>query len=154
MTDQVKLRSNAREDLIALYLRLNGYFSTGFIIHSPDRGNIYTEIDALSIRLPHNTEPERQILPSPYLETSSQHADLLICEVKGRGRPLQFNDALRDNIGAIESILRWAGLIPRSRVPSIARKLQVIMQPTNIARQGIPTVTISKRTRVRAIICS
>src|SRR5690348_9082718 len=116
MPDQAKLRSNAREDLVALYLRLNGYFSTGFIIHSPAHNNIYTEIDSLSIRHPHNAEPEREILPSPSLEPSSEQTDLLICEVKGRGQLLQLNDALRDNTGAIESALRWAGLIPSSRI--------------------------------------
>lgn len=148
-----KLRSNAQEDLVALYLRLNGYFPTKFIVHSPVHMNIYTEIDVLAVRHPHNAEPEREIQPSPYLEPSNEQIDLLICEVKGRGQ-LQFNPALRNSLGAIESVLRWGGIIPQRRVPLIAQQLQALMQPANIARPDIPTVNISKKARVRAIMCS
>jgi hypothetical protein len=56
-----KPRNYTQEDLLKLYLRLNRFFITGFIIHSPDLGKNRTEIDALAIRLQHNAEPERVV---------------------------------------------------------------------------------------------
>ncbi len=38
-------KSNFYEILTMLYLRLNGYFTTGLILHSPEWGQAETEID-------------------------------------------------------------------------------------------------------------
>src|SRR5947208_601368 len=79
-------RSRLQESLLHLYLRLNGFFVTGFIVHSPVRGNLRTEIDALAIRMGYHAEPERLIVPSSYfLGPAEGKIDLLICEVKGQG---------------------------------------------------------------------
>lgn len=43
-------KSDIQETLVLLYLRLNGYFGTGFIVHAPQRNK--TEMDVLAIRLP------------------------------------------------------------------------------------------------------
>lgn len=149
-----KPRSDVQQNLLNLYLRLSGFFVTGFIVHSPDPGKSRTEIDALAIRLPFNNEPEREILPSPYLDISSDFTDLLICEVKSRGQSLQFNPALRNSIPAIESVLRWAGLFNEDEVLDLAPKLQAQLQPPQFPRQDIPTVQGPRNTRIRGIICS
>ena len=83
--DQAKRRSVLEEELLQLYLRLNGYFVTGFIVHSSIHGRNKTEVDALAVRFPYNAEPERGLGPSPLLEPSATLLDLLICEVKSRG---------------------------------------------------------------------
>ena len=91
-----KVKSKAQEDLALLYLRLNGFFVTGFIAHSPIHGQNLTEIDALALRMPYSAEPEREVGPHGLLDLSSNHTDLIICEVKSRGKPLRFNGALTE----------------------------------------------------------
>jgi len=147
-------RSRTQENLLNLYLRLNGFFVTSFIVHSPAPGKNRTEIDALAVRHPYNGEPERVIGPSPYLETSSELTDLLICEVKSEGRPLQFNEALRDSIPAIKSVLRWAGLFREEELQDLASEFQTRLQPSYSPRQDIPSAPGPRSTRVRAILCS
>jgi hypothetical protein len=147
-------RSRTQENLLNLYLRLNGFFVTGFIVHSPALGKNRTEIDALAVRHPYNDEPERVIRPSPYLETSSELTDLLICEVKSKRQPLHFNKPLRDSIPAIKSVLRWAGLFRDEEVQELASKLQTRLQPSDPPGQDIPSVLGPRSTRVRAILCS
>lgn len=153
MTDQKK-RSRLQENLLNLYLRLNGYFVTGFIAHSPEWGDNRTEIDALAVRHPHNDEPERLIKPSPYLETSTEHVDLLICEVKSRGQQLQFNETLRETPDALISVLRWSGLFYEQEIFEVAHRLLPLLQPSSKASQEIPCIIGPRNTRVRAILCS
>jgi len=153
MTDQKK-RSRLQENLLNLYLRLNGYFLTGFIAHSPEWGKNRAEIDALAVRHPHNTEPERLIKPSTYLEVSSKYVDLLICEVKSRGQQLQFNEALRETPDALISILRWAGLFYEPEIFALANQLLPLLQPSAESRQVVPCVIGPRNTRVRAVLCS
>lgn len=148
-----KKRSQLQENLLNLYLRLNGYFVTGFIVHSPEYGRNRAEIDALAIRHPYNDEPEREIRPSPYLDPSTQFIDLLICEVKSRGQQLQFNEALRNSFQSLASVLRWAGLFPENKLQIIVNHVQPKLQPSNPPRQEIPCY-IANGTRIRPILCS
>lgn len=149
-----KERSRIQENLLNLYLRLNGFFVTGFIIHSAEYGCIRSEIDALGIRLPFNDEPERAVAPSPYLDTSSVYTDLLICEVKSRGQSLQFNPALYDSRQSIESVLRWSGLFRHDEIDSLAPLIQDRMRPNATTNLGIPTVLGPRDTRIRMILVS
>ncbi len=148
--DTDKHRSRLQENLLSLYLRLNGFFVSGFIVHSSEPGKNITEVDTLAIRHPYHCEPEREIGTSPFLETSNEFIDLLICEVKSRGQSLQFNDSMHTSALAIESILRWAGLFETQLVSDLALQVQSIFNDTG---QSIPTV-IHDRIRVRAILCS
>jgi hypothetical protein len=66
--DGAKKRSDVQEALLQLYPRLNGYFTTGFVVQSPDWGRNKAQIDALAVRLPLNREPERLLGSSPFLE--------------------------------------------------------------------------------------
>ena len=98
---------------MSLYLRLNGFFVTGFIVHSPLHGQNRVELDALALRLPYNCEPERQIGPDPVLELSEKYTDLAICEVKSKGQQLQFNQDRK-------STRLNSSHIQKSRMPSSA----------------------------------
>jgi len=115
-----------------LYLRLNGYLASGFIVHAPlgeSRTN-RTQIDALAVRFPNNQEPEREVEPSEYLQVSRNRIDVLVCEVKGgRLGSLQFNDALRNDSRAVKSILRWIGLFPDAEVEALVDPVSQVLQP-------------------------
>ena len=102
-------KAEIQEGLVALYMRLNGYFTTGFIVHSPVSGRTKTELDLLGVRFPRNCEPERGIGVAAELNAVGDLIDIVIGEVKSRGQPLQFNAALRKS-GALSSVLRWVGL--------------------------------------------
>lgn len=158
-------RSRLQEHLLHLYLRLNGYFVTGFIVHSPEPGRNRTEIDALAIRHPYHDELERIIRPSPYLDPSSEYIDLLICEVKSRRQSLHFNEALRTSDKAIASVLRWSGLFRNSELSDIVVRLKPLLQPTKLPGQEIPQVIhetpfitasdgMRMRIRIRPVLCS
>ena len=75
-------KSDVDEILVQLYLRLNGYFTSGFIVHSDDWGRARTEVDCIAVRHPHYREPERQIEPSEFLGANEGKIDLILCEVK------------------------------------------------------------------------
>ena len=101
-----KPQSRLQEDIVRLYLRLNGFFVTGFIVHSPIHGRNRAEIDALAIRMPHNSELEREIKPDQLLDLTNNYTDLVICEVKSLGKQLQFNRSLSANPDVATSVLR------------------------------------------------
>ena len=88
-------KGDVQEALVALYLRLNGYFTTGFIVQSPTSGRVTAELDVLAVRLPNNAEPDRVIRGSPELKRWDDGIDFIIAEVKSRGEPFQFNLAAR-----------------------------------------------------------
>ena len=118
-------KSDLQELLATLYLRLNGYFTSGFIAHAPD--NNLTEVDILAVRFPHNSEPEREIEPSPWLQISPNHTDVLLCEVKGENAHIHFNHALRNNLNSVEKVIRWIGLFQDNEVVPVARRIQGIL---------------------------
>jgi hypothetical protein len=153
MTDY-KDKSSAQEALVKLYLRLNGYFTTGFIIHSNEKGKIAAEIDALAVRLPYQKEPERKMEPSPFLAPVSGITDLLICEVKSRGKSLRFNESFRDSLKAIQTVLRWSGLFKDSEVRNLSRKLQPGLNPAGQPKDNFFTVNGPRATRIRPLLCS
>jgi hypothetical protein len=84
--------SGFQELLASLYLRLNGYITSSFIVHAPT--NNYTEVDILGVRFRHNAEPEREVTPSEYIQIPDTAIDIVICEVKGRDIQLQFTECV------------------------------------------------------------
>ena len=88
MTD--KNKSTIQEQLATLYLRLNGYFTTGYIIHS-EENKIEGELDILAVRFPLHKQDDTEHNSSVFLEISS-NIDIIIAEVKSKGQRLQFND--------------------------------------------------------------
>ncbi len=149
-----KAKSKAQEDLALLYLRLNGFFVTGFIAHSPVQGDNLTEVDALAIRMPYSAEPEREVGPHTLLDFSSDRTDLVICEIKSRGEQLRFNEALTSNPRAAGSVLRWSGLFLEGELPELVRRLQLALAPRPLPSLGPPCIIGPRGTRVRCLLVS
>ncbi len=106
MSTFIMNKSDVHEILVQLYLRLNGYFTTGLIVHHPEHGRNRTEIDCLAVRHPHHCQPEREIETSPFLDVNEGETDLILCEVKSSPKSLCFNRSLTDNNEALLSALR------------------------------------------------
>ncbi len=143
-------QSRIQEDLVALYLRLNGYFVSGLILHSAVHGKNRAEIDAIAIRLPFSCEPDRTVVSDPKLQTSDSRIDLLLCEVKSHGQNVRFNEPLTRDITVLESALRWAGIAPAPAVPGIAAELSIHLKARSTEQPA--TVLVSTTAQIRAII--
>lgn len=147
-----RFRSRVQEDFVSLYLRLNGFFVSPFIVHSPVAGNNYTELDALALRMPFSSEPEREIGPDPILELSTMYTDLVLCEVKSRGQSLRFNDAFAKRPDAIGTVLKWSGLFEPSEIRELSHELQSILLPNKQLRIEPATILGPRGTRIRAML--
>ncbi len=151
MTADIK-RSDIQEALLLLYLRLNGYFVSSFIVHSPEPGRNITQVDALAVRHPFNREPNRVVRSSEFLKPKG--TDLLVCEVKSRSQPLQFNESFRENDTAIQNVLEWAGLFDQEETARIARDLKPLLRPSTPAPEAERGVPGPRETTVRPLLCS
>ena len=128
-------KSDIHEELVSLYLRLNGYFISGFIIHA-DMEDVHetnrTELDLMAVRFPHNREPEREIEVSDYLEIPNNKIDFIIGEVKSGRKKLQFNKRHREPEN-IEYVLRWMGFTEDDElITCLAKNLVEQMEPKEI----------------------
>jgi hypothetical protein len=153
---------HVQESLVNLYLRLNGYFTSGHIVHAtPDNlaARERTEIDVFALRLPYSREPETGNSPSEYLDVKNGILDVIIGEVKSGKRPIQFNPGIRDTEN-MASVLRRAGFTNNDKaLYKIARTLteQMIPQPVNQPDARIeitldPSEDIRYPTRIRPIL--
>lgn len=134
-------RSVIQENLFSLYLRLNGYFVTGFIVHA-SRGN-RTEMDALAVRFPYHREPQREVGPSPALGTSDCLLDFLVCEVKGGTGTINFNPAFREEPEAIAGVLNRFGTFSQEEIANMIPRIQSLLRPDYIQRlRCYPTLEI------------
>jgi hypothetical protein len=148
-------RPTVREDISALYLRLNGYFlAHAFLAHREGPQGLRSEIDLLAVRFPLNSEPERQIGPSGYLQVSNEVIDFLICEVKGGNNALSFNSSVRlpGNRTTVETLLRWMGAFPENAVPFWAEKVQELMNTENNDPSTFPCARTCLGVQIRTII--
>lgn len=105
------LPKHIQEILVALYLRLNGFYTSGHILHADLETPAIREkgdIDVFAVRLPFSSEPETGVLPSEYLGITNGVMEILIGEVKSGREPIQFNDTLRDPSNLVR-VLRRAG---------------------------------------------
>lgn len=92
------------EELVLLYLRLNGYLTLGgYLLHRPlDEGEgLRTEIDALAVRFPTQREPlhggpwsQQANDPVLVLPADARVVDFVVAEVKTGRRQPRFNDPL------------------------------------------------------------
>lgn len=136
-------RSDIQESLFTLYLRLNGYFVTGFIVHA-SHGNM-TELDSLAVRFPLQKEPDREIKHSRALKTSDSQLDFLVCEVKGGSKNINFNESLRDNPTAITNVLQRIGAFTDAEISSLVPQIQGLLQPQTIQEsQECPAINIPR----------
>lgn len=105
-------RSELQEKLVALYLRLNGYFTTGLIIHSPNTKEVEGEIDIIGVRFKGHRQPDREIECSPNLMIPDEsEIDIIIGEVKGKKTSLQFNESLRLHPSRVKKLFDWIGCV-------------------------------------------
>jgi hypothetical protein len=132
-----------QERFVKLYLRLNGYFTTGFIVQSENRG-IETEVDIIAIRFPYNEQTEREVKNSGYLQIPPDAIDIVIGEAKMRTRTLQFNDPIRNDPNRDENwrkMLKWIGLFSEDEVHHLIPQLiDVIQTKNNHTLQEFPYV--------------
>lgn len=103
------LSKHIQESLVTLYLRLNGYFTSGHILHANlddlavrERG----DIDVFAIRLPYSREPETANPQSKYLGVTNGILDVIVGEVKSGREPIQFNPSIRDMENMVRSLRR------------------------------------------------
>ncbi len=127
MTDKDK--STIQEQLATLYLRLNGYFTTGYIIHS-DEKKIEGELDILAVRFPLHKQDDTEHNSSEFLEISS-NIDIIIAEVKSKGQQLQFNNCLKQQVTLepLQKLLKWTGILTEDKIDDIAIELNALVQP-------------------------
>jgi len=125
-----KEKSNVQENLVKLYLRLNGYFTTGCIIHSSEN-KINSEIDNISIRFPKHNQNDTEHNSSEYLSVS-KNIDIIISEVKSKGVKLQFNKSLYEkNCNQNWSkLLSWIGIFNISQIDKISAEIIELIKPT------------------------
>lgn len=124
-----KERSTIQEHLTTLYLRLNGYFTTGFIVHSREK-QIDAELDILAVRFPLHQQDDTEHNSSEFLEVPAC-VDIVIGEVKSPGQSLQFNKRLRslDNQEPMYKLLSWIGVFDNQQLAAIAPEVIRLMTP-------------------------
>jgi hypothetical protein len=125
-------KQDIQEDLVKLFLRLNGYFTTGLIIHSSSLGKNQTELDTVAVRFPFHNQPERLIGCSEYLQIPKGSTDIVIGEVKSGGAKIQFNEALRNDRTSLEKLINWLGAFDKDEVDLIIDILQNLLKPKQI----------------------
>jgi hypothetical protein len=103
-------RSDVQETLVHLYLRLNGYFVSGYIVQAPHGAT--TELDVLAVRFPRHEEAEREIPCSEHLAIPAERIDFVVGEVKGGTGNVNFNVRFRNNPAAVRSVLNRFGAFP------------------------------------------
>jgi len=122
--------SALQEKLARLYLRLNGYFLSGQVVHASM--HIATELDVLGVRFPFHRQPEREILSSEYLQIPADKVDVIIGEVKGRSAAVQFNAALRENkTESVEKLVNWFGMFDANDAIEVSRDLVALLKTSN-----------------------
>lgn len=140
------------EALATLYFRLNGYFTTGLILHSPEWGKNRGEVDSLAIRHPNHSQPERCVETSPFLAVQQGEVDLIICEVKSSLQEMEFNESLRDDPESICALLRWAGVFTGEGIKSVADRMKPLLQ-SGVALGDARNGVMEDKCRVRPLLC-
>ncbi len=144
-------RPAVNEALAVLYLRLNGYFTTGLVLHSSESGRNETEIDVLAIRHPNHAQLDRVVVSAPFLGLETGLIDLLICEVKSVPAKVAFNPRLC-NPKVLQRVLEWAGVLPKEEVQRVAAELIPILQ-AGLGASGAHAGVSAPHLRVRGLLC-
>ena len=129
-------RSDVQETLVSLYLRLNGYFVSGFIVHAQNGAT--TEMDVLAVRLPRHQEPEREVQCCKHLAIPSNHIDFIVGEVKGGQGAVNFNARFRESPGAIKTVLHRFGAFDDPEISRVMVTVPALLGPSYLilARHG------------------
>ncbi|PYR18826.1 MAG: hypothetical protein DMF94_18490 [Acidobacteria bacterium] len=138
------------EAVTALYLRLNGFFTSGLVLHSETKGLAKSDIDCLAVWHPFHDQSEREVDTDPFLELGARR-ELLLCEIKSSNAALSFNEPLRTDPTALDSVLRWSGLVPPAQInETVERLLPHLQDGTTIdeVKAGIEVGDV----RIRALL--
>lgn len=127
-------RSDVQETLVSLYLRLNGYFVSGFIVHAASGAG--TELDVLAVRFPRHEEPEREVQPCDRLAIPPDCIDFIVGEVKGGSNNVNFNVRFRDNPDAIRTVLRRFGAFGDAEIDRVCAAVPGVLDPANVRRSA------------------
>ena len=125
-------RSDIQETLVSLYLRLNGYFVSGFIVHAQNGAT--TEMDVLAVRLPRHQEPEREVQCCKHLAIPSNQVDFIVGEVKGGRGAVNFNARFRENPGAIKTVLHRFGAFDEPEISCVMARVPALLEPANVRK--------------------
>jgi len=135
-------RSDIQETVVSLYLRLNGYLVSGFIVHGPHR--VTTEMDVLAVRFPNHQEPEREVQCCRHLAIPPDQIDFVVSEVKGGQGTVNFNTRFRANPGAIRTVLRRFGAFDDAEIARVATVVPALLDPTRLrSAPGFPELDVA-----------
>ena len=135
-------KSDIQETLVHLYLRLNGYFSIGYIVHAVH--GVATELDVLAVRFPRYEEPEREILCSTHLTIPTDRIDFVVGEVKGGANNVNFNAKFRQNPDAVRSTLQRFGAFSCGEIDRAVKSVPELLHPNQLRRaRSFPEIQLS-----------
>ncbi len=127
-------KSDIQEILVSLYLRLNGYFVSGFIVHASRR--VGTEMDVLAVRFPRHKEPVREVHPCNHLAIPANCIDFIVGEVKGGSNNVNFNVRFRDDPEAIRTVLQRFGAFADAEIDRVCAAVPGILEPGKLKRSA------------------
>jgi len=134
-------KSDIEETLVHLYLRLNGYFVSGFIVHATQ--GAVTEVDVLAVRFPCHKESEREVRCCTHLGIPADHIDFIVGEVKG-GRKVNFNVSFRENAGSVRSVLHRCGAFAPVEIERVCAVVPILLSPSNLrTSRTIPELDVA-----------
>lgn len=135
-------KSDVQETLVSLYLRLNGYFVSGFIVHASY--GAATELDVLAVRFPRHEEPEREVEPCDHLAIPLDCIDFLVGEVKGGSNNVNFNVRFRTDPNSIRAGLRRFGAFGDEEIERVSGAVPPLLEPQNVRQSStFPGLTVA-----------
>jgi hypothetical protein len=143
-------KKDLQEKLVALYLRLNGYFTTGLILHSKNDTQVNGEIDIVGVRFKGHKQIKREIESSSLLRIPTTSIDIIIGEVKGGHYQLQFNDSLKHNTDSIKELFDWIGCIDYD--DDLINNFKELITPKKIQNSDEFMSIINNNTSIRPIV--
>ncbi|MDP8252149.1 hypothetical protein [Pseudochrobactrum saccharolyticum] len=115
------------ERLFGLYFRLNGYFLTKYIVHSPDKGSLGTDIDWIALKNPYHDQKTTGNNGCDFLNLDAEVTDVIICEVKSGFA--DFNKALK-SLDVLKDVLSWVGVVKPCHIDDVCRDLEQLVDVT------------------------
>ncbi len=132
VTNNFMTLSEFQEEIVKLFLRLNGYITSSLIIHSDKRGKNKTQIDLIAVRFPLHSQQDRIITSTEYLQIPTGRIDIIIGEVKAGNEKNQFNAALRGDRDAVEKLIKWIGIIDDENLDKVVDWLVAELKPKEV----------------------
>lgn len=146
-------KAELQENIVKLYLRLNGYITNSLIIHSSEKFKNKSQIDIIAVRFPFHAQDDRIVGPCQFLQIPANTTDVIIGEVKGGKEKNQFNESLRKDVEALTKLIKWLGVSKKGEIPKIVKWLQQETEPKEIAKLAdFPALVLDKQISLRPIV--